>query len=56
MNETVLVFGAVIGAAVYVLWRFLPANLKAVVAPNAGKSSCSSGGCGSKDCDGGSCH
>ncbi|MCE1235399.1 MAG: hypothetical protein LWW93_03485 [Hyphomicrobiales bacterium] len=55
MNETVLVFGVVLGAAAFVLWRFLPANLKARIAPNAG-SSCSSGGCGSKDCDGGSCH
>lgn len=55
MNETVLVSGVVLGAAVFVLWRFLPASLKARIAPNAG-SSCSSSGCGSKNCDGGSCH
>ncbi len=55
MSQSVLVFGAVIGATVFVVWRFLPASLKARIAPNAG-SSCSSGGCGSKNCDGGSCH
>ena len=56
MNESVLVFGVVLGAAIFVLWRFLPVGLKARFAPNAGGSSCSSGSCGSKNCDGGSCH
>lgn len=55
MNETVLVYGVVLGAAVWLLWRFLPAALKARIAP-ANASSCSSKGCGSKGCDGGSCH
>jgi hypothetical protein len=55
MSQSVLVFGVVLGAAVFVLWRFLPASLKARIAPSGG-SSCSSGGCGSKNCDGGSCH
>lgn len=55
MNETVLVYGVVLGAAVWLLWRFLPATLKVRIAP-ANASSCSSKGCGSKGCDGGSCH
>jgi hypothetical protein len=55
MNETVIVFGVVLGAAIFVLWRLLPAGVKARVAPSSG-SSCSSGACGSKNCGDGGCH
>ena len=55
MNESVLVYGVVLGAAIWIVWRYLPASLKARIAPASG-GSCATKGCGSKDCDGGSCH
>lgn len=56
MNESVLVFGVVLGAAIFVLWRFLPASLKARLAPSGGSSCGTGGGCGSKNCGDGGCH
>lgn len=55
MNETVLVYGIVLGAAIGVIWRFLPGSLKARIAPSGG-SCASDKGCGLGKCDGGSCH
>lgn len=56
MNETMIVYGVVLGAACYVGWRYLPASLRARLTPgSANGSSCASkSSCGSKDCDG--CH
>ena len=55
MNESVLVYGIVLGAGLFVGWRLLPAAIRARFAPTSG-SSCSSGSCGSKNCGDGGCH
>lgn len=49
MNETTLVLGIVLGAAAFLILRWMPASLKDGAAACASKS-----GCGSKSCDG--CH
>ncbi len=53
MNETTLIYGIVLGAAVFLVLRFLPTGLKARLGLK--NASCAEkSNCGSKDC--GSCH
>ena len=55
MNETTLVLGIVLGAAAFLILRWMPASLKARIGLKDGAAACASkSGCGSKSCD--SCH
>lgn len=55
MNESMLVYGIVLGAGLFVALRFMPASLKARFGLGGGKS-CGTGSCDTKSggCDG--CH
>lgn len=56
MNDSMIVYGVVLGAALYVGLKYLPAGLKARFGLGGGKS-CASGSCATKPdggCDG--CH
>ena len=54
MNEMTIVYGIVLGAAAFLVLRWLPAGLKARVGLGGGASCASKSSCGSKSCDG--CH
>ncbi|MFZ2502062.1 MAG: hypothetical protein WAW88_05285 [Nocardioides sp.] len=54
MNETTLIWGIVLGAAAFLVLRFLPAGLKARIGLGGGGTCGAKSGCGSKGCDG--CH
>ncbi len=57
MNDTMIVYGVVLGAALYVGLKYLPAGLKARFGLGGGGKSCASGSCATKPdggCDG--CH
>lgn len=54
MNETTLVLGIVLGAAAFLILRWMPAPLKARIGLKDGAACASKSGCGSKSCGG--CH
>ncbi len=55
MNETTLIYGIVLGAAVFLALRWMPTSLRSRIGLKSGAACASTkSACGSKGCDG--CH
>lgn len=54
MNETTLIYGIVLGAAVFLALRWMPGSLRTRLGLKNGAACASKSACGSKNCGG--CH
>jgi hypothetical protein len=54
MNETVVIYGIVLGAAAFLALRWMPAGLRARVGMKPRSACATKSSCGSKSCGG--CH